>query len=128
MNMKSVWISILVIVLVFTFALTITRTGETMQYVAAYANAWSIDLGAGSWDVYASGSAYAAATMHGPGNEGNLSVSAYAYMVGDTINYGFLNGGGHPISASGELNFPASSSGTGNVTSLLGSDAAAASS
>lgn len=127
MNMKRVWISILVMTFVFALTPTFTKISATGD-AEAFANAWLIDLEAGSWDVYASGSAYAAATAHGPGNEGNLSVSAYAYMSGDTISYGFLNGGGHSISAGGILNLAASSSETGNVTSLLGSAADSAAS
>ena len=127
MNMKRVWISILVMALVFTLAFTLTKVSATGD-AAAFANAWSIDLGAGSWDVYGSGSAYAAATMHGPGNAGNLTVAAYAYMSGGSVSQIFANGGGWSTSASGIVNVDASSSGSGTVTSLLGSASDSASS
>ena len=127
MNTKRAWISIWVITLVFTLAFTFTKVSATGDAVA-FANAWSIDLGAGSWDVYGSGSAYAAATAHGPGNAGTLTVGAYAYMSGGSVTHIFANGGGHSISASGEFNFAASSSGSGIVTSMLGSASDSASS
>ncbi len=132
MNMKNVWISILLIAVVFALALTFTRVGETDSPsgdVAAFANAWSVEVnrdeqGRRQWNVYASASAYAAATEHGAGNAGNLSVSAYAYMEGDTRPLEFENGGSDSMSYGGDYLFPASASASANVTSVLGSDSA----
>lgn len=129
MNLTNVRISILLIVIVFTLALTFTRGGETQSpsgNVAAFANAWSIhvDDDPDTWNVYASASAYAEATDNGAGNGGNLSISAYAYMEGSTRSSSFDNGGSDSMSYGKDYHFAASSSASANVTSVLGSDSA----
>lgn len=131
MNMKRVWISILVTALVFTLAPTFTQEGETQSpsgIAAAYANAWYIHLGPARYDGYASGSAYAAAAPSGAANAGNWSASAYVYMHGKPKNGSFTNGGGGSNSQSHVLTVSGSSSGSANVTSMLGSAADSASS
>ncbi len=133
MNLTNVRISILLIVIVFTLAFTVTRSGETQSPsgdVAAFANAWSIhvDDDPDTWNIYASASAYADSTNHGAENSGSFSISAYAYMEGGSRSENFSNGGGDSMSYGKDYHFPGSSSASANITSVLGSDSASDSS
>jgi len=128
--MKTMLKSIFLIALTFALALNFTGSGETQSPsgdVAAFANAWSIEVNKDEqdrrqWNVYASASAYADSTEHGAGNKGNLSVSAYAYMEGDSNSFKFENGGSDSMSFGDDYLFQASASAAANVTSVLGSD------